>query len=674
MTVTTLTVSGVLGLCVDCLTLRPDRPRRAALVFVALIAVLTALLPRAAAAAASSWGRAEMVEARLVSAVDATGTGATVALGLQVRLWPGWKTYWRSPGDAGLPPRIDWADSVNLAGAEIAWPAPARFSLFGLETFGYEGELVLPLTARLTKPGDKLDLKAAVELLVCHDICVPAHFDLALTVPAGPAAHAVEAGLIAEAVNKVPGDGAAAGLSLVALRDASGAEGPAVEVVAEAREPFLAPDIFLEGEPGQAFRPPEMRFELGKRRLTARLAMLPPPAGAARVADLAGRTLTATLVDGPRSLEARAVVAAAAPDGPALWPMLGLALLGGLILNLMPCVLPVLSLKLLAVVGHGGGSARAVRAGFLASAAGIVASFLALALAMIALKATGAAAGWGIQFQQPVFLGLMALVVAGFAANLWGVFEIPLPRVLAVLAERGDGGGRLAGPFFTGVFATLLATPCSAPFLGTAVGFALARGPLEILAVFLTLGLGLALPYLLVAAAPGLATALPRPGRWMLTLRRVLGCALAGTALWLGWLLAVSLHFSAPAASQAETARWRPFDLAQVKAEVAAGHTVLVDVTAEWCLTCLANKRLVLDRPEVAGRLNDPSGAVVTMRADWTRPDEAISRYLAGFGRYGVPFNVLYGPGAPDGLPLPELLSAEAVLAGLKKAAGKAGP
>ncbi len=634
---------------------------------LALTLVLASLLGRTADAAASSWGRAEMVEARLISAVDATGSGATVPLGLQVRLWPGWKTYWRSPGDAGLAPRIDWTGSDNLAGADIAWPAPSRFSLFGLETFGYEGELVLPLTARLVKLGERLDLRATLDLLVCHDICVPAHFDLALTLPAGPAGPSVESALVAEALGKVPGDGAATGLFLHALRDATGSGGPAVELEATSQIPFVAPDLLIEGEPGQAFRPPEISFDLGRRALTARLEMLPPPAGAAKFTGFAGQVLTVTLIDGPRTLEAHRVVDGAVPAGPALWAMLGLALLGGLILNLMPCVLPVLSLKLLAVVGHGGGSRRAVRAGFLSSAAGIVASFLALAVVMIGLKSAGAMAGWGIQFQHPLFLGIMALVVAAFAANLWGLFEIPLPRVLAAGAERPDNS-RLAGPFFTGVFATLLATPCSAPFLGTAVGFALARGPLEILAVFLALGIGLALPYLLVAAAPGLATALPRPGRWMITLRRGLGCALAATALWLGWLLAVSLHLYSTAVLETERVHWRPFDLTQVKAEVALGHVVLVDVTAEWCLTCLANARLVLDRPEIAGKLNDPAGTRVAMRADWTRPDEQISRYLASFGRYGVPFNVVYGPAAPQGLPLPELLSVSAVLDGLNLA------
>ncbi len=625
-----------------------------------------------AAAATSAWGQAEMVEARLVSALDSTGGGATVPLGLHVRLWPGWKTYWRSPGDAGLPPRLAWSGSENLAGIDMAWPAPARFSVFGLETFGYEGELVFPLSARLAKPGRPLILKAAVDLLVCHDICVPAHFDLTLALPAGPATPAPEAAMIAEGVKRVPGGGASTGLVLGAIRDASDENGPAVEIEASAREPFVTPDLFLEAAPGQAFKPPEFRFDLGDRRLTARLAMLPLPPSAEPVQTMHGHPLGITLTDGQRSLEAHVTVGAASPLAPPLWPILGLALLGGLILNLMPCVLPVLSLKLLAVIGHGGGSTLRVRSGFLASAAGIVTSFLGLAAAMIGLKAAGAAAGWGIQFQQPVFLGIMTVAVAGFAANLWGLFEIPLPRFLAAMAERDSG--RLAGPFLTGVFATLLATPCSAPFLGTAVGFAMARGPTEIVAVFFALGLGLAAPYLLVAALPGLATGLPRPGRWMITLRRGLGIALAGTAVWLGWLLTIALTPPPPAHSDAATAEWSDFNPSEVKQQVAAGHVVFVDVTADWCLTCLANKRLVLDRPEVAARLNNPAAGVTAMRADWTRPSDTISRYLAGFGRYGIPFNAVYGPAAPEGLALPELLSVAAVLEGLDKAARGAQP
>ena len=417
------------------------------------------------------------------------------------------------------------------------------------------------------------------------------------------------------------------------------------------------------------------------------------------------------------ALPAGAPTAAAVPEI-SLLVVLGLALIGGLILNLMPCVLPVLSIKLLSVVSHGGREAGPVRVSFLASAAGILVSFLVLAVVAIGLKAGGMAAGWGIQFQQPLFLTAMAVVVSLFAANLFGLFEIPLPRALADLAggHGGDGHG-LASHFLTGAFATLLATPCSAPFLGTAVGFALARGVAEILLVFAALGLGLALPYLLVAAFPGLATRLPRPGPWMITLRRILGLALVATAVWLLSVLAVQIGLTAtlivgallvvlglalalarrlprpavtgavlaaalaafltpaafevrPSALQTnqDAGEWEPFDQARIAELVASGAVVFVDVTADWCITCQVNKTLVIDSDAVREILGN--GEVIAMRGDWTLPSQEISDYLASFGRYGIPFNAVYGPDMPQGEPLPELLSVDAVLEALERAGG----
>jgi suppressor for copper-sensitivity B len=398
--------------------------------------------------------------------------------------------------------------------------------------------------------------------------------------------------------------------------------------------------------------------------------------------------------------------------------MLLIALLGGLILNVMPCVLPVLSLKLLGLVGHDGENQRHVRLGFLASAAGILVAFAGLAAVLVALKGMGSAVGWGIQFQQPWFLIAMMLVLTLFAANLWGWFEIPVPAVVGRLAGIGSHTTWL-GQFTTGVFATLLATPCSAPFVGTAVAFALAHGPLEIFAIFLALGLGFGAPYLLVAALPAIAQLLPRPGRWMIVLRRILGLLLAGTAVWLltilagtlgviavwvivGLLLAMTVALWAvhrlpgalrPASPiavivlalaafvvppQIATSRptpapvapagfWRPFDEAAIAGLVSEGKTVFVDVTADWCVTCIVNKRLVVDSTAVNAKLTAPT--VVAMQADWTRPDEGIARFLAANNRYGIPFNAVYGPGAPNGIVLPELLTERVVLDALAKAA-----
>lgn len=684
----------------------------AAGLLVLLAALLSACLP--ALGASGPWQQTETVEGRLVAAVDGAGSLDSIPLGLHLKMKPGWKTYWRSPGDAGLPPQLAWDGSANLAGTEMRWPAPHRFTLFGIETFGYDGEVVFPIAARPAAPGQALDLRASVDLLVCSDICVPQRLDLTLALPEGPASSAgADANLIARFASRVPGDGAASGLSIESVQ----AAGKSLRVVATARDPFVDPDLFVEAGDGTAFGAPRIDFADGDRRIAVTLPVTGEPSA------LEGMPVTLTLVDGLRAMERAATVeapgAGQAGDAAGLAAMLGFALVGGLLLNLMPCVLPVLSLKLLSVVSHGGSAPREIRAGFLASAAGILFSFLVLAGAAVALKLTGSAVGWGIQFQQPLFLVFMVVLVTVFAANLWGLFEIPLPRAIADAAVGGHGGQApsLRGHFATGALATLLATPCSAPFLGTAVGFALARGPLEIVAVFLALGLGLALPFLAVAAFPRLAARLPRPGRWMVALRRVLGGALALTGVWLLSVLAVqigpaaalavgalmvavvlalavrrrlpgrirfaggvaaallavaafgmpmALDRPASQAAAATDAEWVPFDRAAIAEQVAAGRTVFVDVTATWCITCQANKRLVLSRDPVAGRLF--GGAVVPMQADWTRPDDRIAAYLAEHGRYGIPFNMVYGPGAPEGIALPELLTEAAVLAALDRA------
>jgi len=689
----------------------PTMKRLAALAFVLSgLALATPSAAQDAQSAQGGWTKAGPVEARLVSSVRATGDLAALPLGLELRMEPGWKTYWRSPGDAGFAPRLDWSGSANLKDTALSYPAPHRFSVLGFETAGYDGEVLLPIRAVPAEPGRPVDLALTADLLVCSEICVPETVKLALSLPAGPAEPGDSANDIARAQSLVP----RAGNGLLTVETVRG-KGAVLEIDAVAAEGFVSPDVFVETDPPLSFSAPKAAYSDTDRRVRLTVVASDPPQGL----ELAGRAVTLTLVDGAKSVEAPMTVVAggggSAAAGGSLWAMLGVALLGGLILNLMPCVLPVLSLKLLSVVKQGGRAPRAVRAGFLASAAGILTSFLVMAAALIAVKAAGGAVGWGIQFQQPLFLVFMVVLVTLFSANLWGLFEVPLPRALA---DRLEGDG-LAGPFATGAFATLLATPCSAPFLGTAVGFALANGPGEILAVFTALGVGLASPYLLVAAWPRLAALLPRPGRWMARLRVVMGFALALTALWLlsvlmvqigevaaasvGLLMAglvaalwvgrrlagsgrwagpalagglavaafampVVVGPSAGAAPVAETAaRWVPFAEEAIREHVAAGRTVFVDVTADWCITCQANKKLVLNRGAVAQRFDDP--ALIAMRADWTRPDPAIARFLADHGRYGIPFNIVYGPGAPQGVPLPELLGETAVIAALDRAA-----
>jgi suppressor for copper-sensitivity B len=689
--------------------MKPPRAAFAAwaLIVLSALPLLALLWPmRAAADAASAWYVTEQGRARLIAAAADPGDAASVFLGLQFELAPHWKIYWRSPGDAGFPPELDWKGSTNLADATIAWPAPERFSVQGLETAGYSGAVVLPITARIAQPGQPLHLKAHLAYLTCSEICVPREADLALDLP-GPSSEKGGAGyaaLIDQYRAQVPGDGVAEGLALTSAVLRPGAKA-ALDLTIASQNPLAAPDAFIEGGGSVVFGAPSVIT----RDVNATVLRLPL---GGHWQDVVGRKLTVTLVDGPRSMSAPVTVTEGEGliDLKTIATMLGLALIGGLILNLMPCVLPVLSLKLLAALPRTGTTLSESRRGFLGTAFGVVLSFLVLAAGTAAAKAAGLAVGWGVQFQDPLFLIVLTLLLVLFACNLWGFFEVPLPRSLAAMAERGP-----LGSIATGAFATLLATPCSAPFVGTALAFALAAGPIEIVAIFLMLGLGMASPYLLVAAMPRLARMLPRPGRWMIYLRWVLGALLLGTAVWLlvvvsgalgeraalaialllgfagltlavlhepvsRWLLvgaaligALFVPSLAPPlpnlAVAPSAAPWRAFDAGAIGGLVRNGDVVMVDVTADWCLTCKLNERLVLDRAPVSEALEKPG--VVAMRADWTRPNPAIDAYLARFGRVGIPLNVVYGPAAPGGLPLPELLTTRAVTQALAQAAGR---
>jgi thiol:disulfide interchange protein len=390
--------------------------------------------------------------------------------------------------------------------------------------------------------------------------------------------------------------------------------------------------------------------------------------------------------------------------------MLLFGLVGGVILNVMPCVLPVLSLKVFGLVQSAGIGRREVVVGSLATTAGILASFWALALFAIGARAAGAAVGWGVQFQQPVFVTFLAVVVVLFCLNLWGLFEIQLPFGLANRLGGGPQEG-VAGHFASGLFATLMATPCSAPFLGTAVGFALAQSSPVILAVFTAVGLGMALPYLALAVAPGAARLLPKPGAWMEHARRLMGFLLAAAAVWLFYVLAGQISAErlaaielgllalalfvwmrhragggavlrgaaaagmaaavvaalllaggadaraerpSPAAGGEARIPWVEFDRARAEALAAEGRLVFVDVTADWCFTCKANERLVLETPETRALFAEHG--VVAMKADWTNRDDDIAAFLAEHGKYSIPFYLLYRPGeAPH--PFSELLT-----------------
>ena len=641
-------------------------------------------------------------------------------LGVHVRLGPGWKIYWKSPGDAGVPSEFDWSASSNLAAAEVQWPVPHRASILGVESVGYTGEVLFPVKVQLDDPDFDTGVELRLVLYACSTICIREERVLKadLSHPSDPGAQA----LIDQWREKLPAP-TSASLAIASIELVPSAP-PRIRVEATSSLPLAHPDLFVASTPPALYGSrPDVETSGDRVILTSVLQgdLLQPLHIMVTLADDARAVEVGILT---RGLSSSTMAAGGQPGGPATtgdagasWTILITAWVGGLILNLMPCVFPVLSLKLLGFVGHDPATPRTVRAGFVASAAGVVVSFLVLATALVALKAAGATVGWGIQFQHPMFLAVMAAVIALFAANLLGLFEISLPPALMNALARKGVASSVPSHFAGGFVATLLATPCSAPFVGTAVGFALARGSLEIYSVFGAMGIGMATPYLLAACIPNFAAALPlRPGRWMLWLRRALAVPLLATSAWLVTLIAATAGF-VPAAfalaalvsgllmlwwraaepapnaiatvacvlvlagagvvavaqvtgvTETETTSipWRPFG--ELDDLVRSGRTVFLDVTADWCVTCKVNQALVINDQAIARRL---ARDVVPVLGDWTRPDPRIAEYLKSFGRYGLPFNVVFGPGAPDGIVLPELLTTEAVLSAFARSSGRA--
>lgn len=648
-------------------------------------------------------------------------------VGVHVRLGPGWHTYWRSPGDAGAPPEFDWRGSQNVAAADVEYPAPLRIASAGLDTFGYADEVVFPVRLRLRDPHAPTQVSLKLALFVCSQICT--RNDLTFAAALAPGAHFDGPMRLIETWRaKVP-QGNSPALSIAAIKFAPEPK-PHLSVTVTSAVPLVAPDLFVDGDDTVFAGHPQRVAQEGDA------ATFTIPLEGTNAAH-PGKPLRVTLVDGGRAVEAvlpptpaaAAAVAAAStakpaitgepatPGSAAIWSMLAVALLGGLVLNFMPCVFPVLSLKMFSLVAHTTRETRAVRLRFVASAAGVIASFLLLAATLAVLKALGAQVGWGIQFQQPVFLIVMAAILVALAANLLDLYDIHLPAGLGGLVGRGAGHDSMAGQFVNGLVMTLLATPCSAPFVGTAVGFALSQGPAQIIMIFAALGFGMASPYLVLAALPKVARFFPRPGNWMVKVRWVAAVALTGTAIWLltiladisgvqsalavgvsfgllVWFLAVRrqrfahaiagtliaglagiaimLSGERPQAAAIQAAdngvHWRPLAPEEISALVGSGRTVFIDIGASWCVTCKVNNALIVGSDSIRARL---SSDVVPMQADWTKPDEKIAAYLRGFRRYGLPFNAVFGPGAPGGIVLPELLTQEAVLTAFKQASTK---
>ena len=673
-----------------------------------------------------------------------------VWVGLQITHAPEWHTYWKNAGDSGMPTELQWTLPPGVMAGDIAWPLPKKIPIGHLANYGYEGTVLLPVPLIITpeyKPGvlaDALDVKLKATWLVCRKECIPQDGEFALKIPLRSST-ALNGAAFDAALKSQPAD--VAGAHQVALKDdgkrlavrVAGLpadvrgqplelfpESPGVVVTAatpaKPGEPVGARswsqhwdgDVWTADvpvSPERADSPKKMTLVLvaGERgwRAEAPVAGAWPalalPAGVSPALEAALKANANAGANAPP-----ATISTAVPATTFVWALLG-ALIGGLVLNLMPCVFPVLAIKVLGFTQHAD-DRRAHRVSGLAYTAGVVLSFLALGALMLALRAAGQQLGWGFQLQSPAVVAALTVLFTVIGLNLAGVFEFGsfLPSRLATLEARNP----VANSFLTGMLAVAVASPCTAPFMGASLGLAVGLPALQALLIFAAIGLGMALPYLAASWWPAVARLLPKPGAWMDTFKKFMAFPMFGTAVWLLWVLGqqtgidgagallallvvlalvlwalgltgrtriVLASFSIAAGALlasaigpnvikmaeaatpvAETpgARWQPWSAERVQTALGAGQPVFVDFTAAWCVTCQYNKKTTLASAEVLSAMD--AAKVQTFRADWTRRDAAITAELQKLGRSGVPVYVLQAPGQAP-VVFSEILSATEV-------------
>ncbi len=662
---------------------------------------LLLLLVVLAAAASAQEDPTPHSEIRLVASASAVAPGDAIEVALRIEVEPGWHVYWTNPGDSGLPVEVAWTLPRGATAGPLRFPPPERLDVAGLTSYAHSG--TVDFLSRLTIPdgaAGQFDVRAEASYLICADVCLPATAEARLSLPVASATRptgALDASLAALPVAATGWTAAAAAAdSTISLRLTPPAGWPGDWRAAQ----------FFADTAGVVRHAAAQTFVRDGGGWTVVLA------GAGDVPARLGGVLVAP--GAPAVWIEAAVASAQVAARGGLWGALGLAFLGGLLLNLMPCVFPVLSLKLLSLAGGRDAGASERRRAGLAYGVGVVVSFWALAGLLLALRAGGATLGWGFQLQSPGVVAALAAFMTGLALNLLGVFEVG--GRLASAGGQLDRGTGVRGAFGSGVLATVVATPCTAPFMGAALGYALAQPAALALAVFTALGVGMAVPFVALAFAPRLAARLPRPGPWMEATRQALAFPLLATAVWLVWVFgrqtgvdgaaalllglvlvgfaawlvgrwptgwgtgrtrliprvfagAVLVAAAVLVAMGARAQRtepgsasdgWEPYDAARVEALVAAGTPVFVDATAAWCLSCQVNARTTLHTAAVEAAFE--RAGVVRIEADWTTRDPAITALLARFGRSGVPMYVLYAGGGAEPTLLPEVLTPGIVL------------
>ena len=654
-------------------------------------------------AISSDWDESETSKLRLISPFSENNQ-KHLLIGLEYKMQPGWKTYWKSPGDGGFPQVISWENSTNIKKLNILWPTPLQFKILGLSSLGYQDNVIFPLEIQVEDENKETVIDLRITYLICKEICIPGDARVFLNIPAGKRKLTENNFYLERALSYVPQEDINSSyIENTNVKVLKGKESTIIRVTAESTKSFFNPHFFLHTPFGLPIVSNSLEYIKNKNKVIADFNYENNLIG--------GETFPIEVIIQDKNhnfvtfleVEIDNVSDISKPNNSIIFYIL-ISLLAGLILNVMPCVFPILSIKLMTVFSLDKNNARI---SFLTTALGIITSFFLLGVTFIFLQYLQVSVSWGMQFQQPFFLVFITLIIFLFMMNMFGQFEINLPSNLNNIQFLNIGKNLYIKDFFNGFFATLMATPCSAPFVGIAITAAFTKTYLTSISIFLFMGVGMSIPYLLIATFPKIINLLPRPGIWMIYVKYFLGFLLLLTIVWLSnillnffnysylffsllFLLTLSYRQKIPFAKNLITLttfgclfflptikifqqdailkfddEWLNFFDVKISKLLEDKHIVFLDITADWCATCQFNKVNVLNSNNVIEVFKE--NKITLIRADWTRPNKEINIFLEKFNRFGIPFNAFFSNNFPDGILLSELLSEKEIVKAIIK-------
>ena len=643
----------------------------------------------------TNWSNGIESQVRIISSSTHTNNQNELYLGLQYQLKKGWKTYWLSPGEGGFPQNINWSKSRNIQNIEILWPTPSEFEILGFKSLGYSDEVVFPLKTTIQNIEEETSVVLDVNYLTCKDICIPGNAHLELLIPSGIGQITEHSFIIEKSLSLIPINNLEISeLENVSAKASADSDNVSIIITASSQKSFVDPKLYLDTEFGLPVITPIINYSANYKNLKANFIF------EKKLFTKKSFNLDVIIKDNNQAFEINTDIKieekqSKLSQNNSLIHFLLIAFIGGLILNIMPCVLPVLSIKLLSILKKSE-EKHLIRKSFIITSAGIVSSFMLLALIFIILRFIGVNIGWGMQFQQPLFLIIIALILFLFALNLFGLFEFNVPSLISSRIHQKLHQTNYFSDFFNGFFATILATPCSAPFVGTAITLAFTQSYSVMMEIFFCMGVGMAAPYLLVSLFPSIAMILPKPGQWMQGIKYFLGLLLLATLIWIGSillnhfnvffiitssillfltslilkfykkklliLLASSIIFlSLPNFSffkfdqQIKASDWVDLTAIQIDDHIQNFDVLFVDITADWCAICQFNKINVINSSIVKEIFTKNN--VIKIQGDWTKPNEKIEYFLQQHNKFGIPLNVMYSKSHPEGVVLSELLT-----------------